>query len=123
MAKRNRIPSFATFTADERTHLENILTRAEGMYKRAGLPFGHEERSSLRMDLSATHARVPLDLERLAGFDDFDFAHDVSGINRHLDRKTGDLGGCFLPRCARPEAPSTGPDWSEIAASAGLEVG
>lgn len=51
----------------------------------------------------ATARRSRLDLERLAGFPDFDFAHDVYGIMRHMDRTTGKLGGCFLPRCARRE--------------------
>jgi hypothetical protein len=56
------------------------------------------------MDLMATHANgCPLDFAKLAGFDDFNLVHDVSGIQRHIDRDTGTLGGCFLPRCALPE--------------------
>jgi hypothetical protein len=52
------------------------------------------------MDLTACHANgMPLDLEKLAGADDFNFAHDVFGIRRHLDRDTGTLQNCFVPRC------------------------
>lgn len=54
------------------------------------------------MDLSATNANgCPLDLEKLLSFDKFNFWHDVGGIRRHLDRDTGKLTRCFLPRCAR----------------------
>lgn len=60
------------------------------------------ERIGIEMDILATHANgCPLDLGKLVAFDDFNFAHDIGGIGRHLDRTTGRLGGCFLPRCAR----------------------
>jgi hypothetical protein len=60
------------------------------------------KRLDLSMDITATHANgTPLDLQKLFDFDAFNFAHDVIGILRHLDRETGKLGGCFLPRCAR----------------------
>lgn len=54
------------------------------------------------MDLNATHSNgMPLDLERLEAFPDFDFAHDVFGIANHIDRDTGKLTRCFVPRCAK----------------------
>lgn len=53
----------------------------------------------MHMDIVACHANgSPLLLEKLLGFDDFNFAHDMSGICRHLNRDTGKLGGCFVPR-------------------------
>lgn len=54
------------------------------------------------MDIEATHDKCPLDLQKLLEFPDFDFIHDVCGIARHLDRNTGELTDCFLPRCAKP---------------------
>lgn len=55
------------------------------------------------MDLAATHANgMPLDLEKLLAFPDFDFSHDVFGIREHLDRSTGQLLHCFVPRSAKP---------------------
>ncbi len=58
-------------------------------------------RMDLIMDLSATHSNgCPLDFDKLLGFDDFDFYHDIYGIVKHLDRTTGKLQNCFLPRCA-----------------------
>jgi len=57
---------------------------------------------SVQMDIMATHVSgCPLDLERLEGFDNFSFLHDVGGISEHLDRKTGKLKDFFLPRCAK----------------------
>ena len=54
------------------------------------------------MDITATHnSGCPLDLQALLDFDDYQFMHDVFGIARHLNRKTGQLGNCFLPRSAR----------------------
>ena len=54
------------------------------------------------MDFTATHANgTPLRLDDLLNFDDFDFLHDMVGIRRHLNRETGQLDGCFVPRCAK----------------------
>ena len=52
------------------------------------------------MDISATHNSCPLKLDELLAADDFNFAHDVFGIFRHINRKTGELRDCFLPRYA-----------------------
>ena len=42
-----------------------------------------------------------LDLQALLDADDLNFAHDIAGINRHLDHDTGELKDCFWPRFAR----------------------
>lgn len=76
-----------------------IANRYRAMQQAAGVP--KSDKRDLVMDLDATHSNgCPLDLERLAKADDFNLAHDVAGIFRHLNRKTGKLGGCFLPRFA-----------------------
>lgn len=60
-------------------------------------------RQDLEMDITATHCNgCPLDFEKWLAFDNFSFAHDVVGIQRHISRVTGELTGFFLPRCARP---------------------
>jgi hypothetical protein len=52
-----------------------------------------------QMNISACHASGnPLRLADLLAADDFNFAHDVFGIDRHLDRDTGELTGFFSPR-------------------------
>lgn len=54
---------------------------------------------AVAMDLTACHSNgCPLRLEDLLKARNFDFAHDVSGISKHIDRATGKLGGMFLPR-------------------------
>lgn len=48
----------------------------------------------------------PVDLQVLSEFDDFNLAHDLYGIHRHIDKDdqsltAGQLLNCFLPRSAR----------------------
>lgn len=60
------------------------------------------DRTSLLMDLGS----VPeLDLPKLLAAPAFDFAHDIWGIIRHMDRSSypGKLRDCFWPRCAHQE--------------------
>jgi hypothetical protein len=53
------------------------------------------------MDITACHLNgCPLRLGELLGADDANFAHDVFGIRRHLNRETGKLEDCFCPRYA-----------------------
>ena len=55
------------------------------------------------MDLDAAHKHVPMDLPRLLAADPFEFAHDLLGIWEHMNRDTGLLENCFLPRHSLPE--------------------
>lgn len=72
--------------------VRRIVARAKG--KGMQIP-------DLAMDLTAVHVNdTPLDLAAFVSGADFDFAHDVHGIHRHLDRTTGKLGDCFVPRFA-----------------------
>lgn len=60
------------------------------------------------MCITATHASGnPLRLADLRDADDFNFAHDVFGIYRHLNRATGQLENCFVPRYSVPEKACT----------------
>lgn len=94
---------FAQYTADEQTLVAQILDRADALSQQAGEPL---DRLSLDMDLSATHAVTPLRLADLLAADDFSFAHDVFGIMRHINRRTGRLDDHFVPRfCAWPATP------------------
>ena len=55
----------------------------------------------LTMDLTACHLNGnALDLGRLLKSDDTTFSHDITGIQAHLDRKTGKLVDHFCPRCS-----------------------
>lgn len=78
--------------------IERIAARALAL----GIP---GKKVDVVMDLTATHANgCALDLDELATADDVNLLHDVGGIRRHLDRSTGQLGGCFQPRFARHQA-------------------
>lgn len=58
---------------------------------------------TLLMDLAAVHHHHPLQLEELATVDNLTFRHDIHGILRHMNRETGELGDCFVPRMARTQ--------------------
>jgi len=82
-------------TKEEAELVQKIVERAQSLDKDL-------DALSLTMDLLATHATdTPLDFTRMLEADNFNFAHDVYGIMRHLNRRTGKLENCFLPRCAR----------------------
>lgn len=62
---------------------------------------------SIAMDIEAVHCNCcPLRLVELAAADDFNFAHDVFGIRRHLNRETGLLNNHFRPRFAESDTRS-----------------
>lgn len=76
-----------------------IVGRALGVLRAAG--YRKPDRQDVMMDLDAVNSNgCPLDFDKLAGFDDFDFAHDIVGIYKNLDRNTGQLTDHFIPRCA-----------------------
>ena len=85
-------------TTEESRLIAEIVDRALGATD-------YDRQVSAQMDLTACHANgCPLDLQRLLDADDFNLAHDVYGISRHIDRETGTLTGCFLPRFALPQS-------------------
>lgn len=86
---------FSKITTDEVNAVQSIVNR----YCRSVGMVG-ADKLDLYMDLHAANADVGLDFAKLETAPDADFFHDVSGIRRHMDRTTGKLGDCFLPRCA-----------------------
>ena len=54
------------------------------------------------MDITICHSEArEMNLEELLNASLEDFAHDVFGINQHLDHDTHKLTDCFLPRYAK----------------------
>lgn len=87
----------------DRAIIEAIARRAIADRKAHGMSVPRRYRLDIVMDLEAVHLNgCPLRLADLLAADDFNFWHDVSGIARHLDRHTGTLRNCFLPRFAAP---------------------
>jgi hypothetical protein len=83
------------------TKKEDALINA--IAKRAAVVLGYEDIQSTTMDLEAVHVSTCLlDFRKLLAFPPADFAHDIAGINKHLNRATLKLDNLFLPRCSLP---------------------
>lgn len=80
---------------EEARTIAMIAQRAVKMATDAGIWYNFMDAD---MDITATHIANPLKLGELLAADNFNFSHDVFGIRRHLDRETGKLGDCFVPR-------------------------
>lgn len=82
-------------TLDEAFNNEFFINNASILYTTAS------DQSTAVMDIDACHSNgCSLQLDKLLNADDANFAHDVFGIRRFIDRTTGKLDGCFLPRSA-----------------------
>lgn len=86
---------FAKWTTQEAEIVHKVIQRANSLFS------SPVDALSLEMDLAATHAYIPLDLQQLLDADDFNFIHDVLGIMRHINRRTGELEDHFMPRFSR----------------------
>jgi hypothetical protein len=63
--------------------------------------------TDVALDLALYHARMPLALDRLEQFDDFNLAHDVGGIRRAVvEHFTSVHAHTFAPRCGLQERAS-----------------
>ncbi len=90
--------SFAVQSQSEARLIHKIAARAVNMAIGAGLDYPMMDAD---MDITACHVNAfPLRLDELLHADEFNFSHDVFGIRRHLNRETGQLENCFVPRFA-----------------------
>lgn len=86
-------------TEEEQQLIEKIIERVRNFFPEK-FDAGQLNAFMFEMDLCACHANgCPLDFKRLLEFPEFDFMHDIAGIVQHIDRQTGQLQHCFLPRC------------------------
>lgn len=58
------------------------------------------DKTSLEMDLDLAFDKFNLKLEGLLKADDFNFAHDICGIQNHINREKERFEGFFIPRYA-----------------------
>ena len=73
-----------------------IARRAVSMAEEYNIPY---DQMTAVMDIDACHCNGnPLKLQELLDADGFNFAHDVFGIRANINRKTGQLQNCFVPR-------------------------
>ena len=76
--------------------IRKIARRATQLRAAVGV---ENDTKSTEMDIAAVHTRIcKLRLQELLDADDFNFCHDVFGIERHLNRKKIELTDCFRPR-------------------------
>jgi hypothetical protein len=95
---RREEKAMVSFNVSKKDH-QTIMLIAERV-RDAGIVYEWRE---LIMDLSAVHANgCPMDFPGLLSADRFDFAHDITGIAKHIDRRTGRLMDCFCQRYAMP---------------------
>lgn len=81
-------------TEEDSKLIDAILDRAiaEGHLK-------PRNRMNTEMDITACHLNgTPLRLADWLAADQFNFAHDLYGIDENMNRETGKLDNCFLPR-------------------------
>lgn len=91
-----------TASARDRRLISQIASRAVALGEKHGSPV---DSMSCTMDIAACHLNGnPLRLRDLLDADDFNFTHDVFGIERHLDRTTGKLDARFSPRFSQRSA-------------------
>jgi hypothetical protein len=86
---------------EDRALVRLIVERAAKLTPPGEAPLTADERTTLSMDLLACHANGnPMNFQKLLSADQFNFAHDVNGISKHIDRDTGALRDHFSPRCS-----------------------
>jgi hypothetical protein len=79
--------------------IQKIADRAMADQKKHRHPRDCRKRQDIVMDITAVHANGnPLRLADLLEADDFNFAHDVCGIENCLNRETAELENFFSPR-------------------------
>lgn len=79
--------------------IEAIVDRARPLFSDLGVNYS---RMNIWMDLEAANRDIPIDFERLLHSDLGTFGHDIGGIRRFLNRETGKIEQCFMPKTARP---------------------
>jgi len=94
-----QVASFRLGSKEEARTISKIAARAVQMAASAGWRY---EFMDADMDITACHVNGnPLKLNELLTADDGNFAHDVFGIRRHINRETGQLEDCFSPRYSK----------------------
>lgn len=81
-------------TKEQIQTIAKIAKRAEKMDL-----LGHD-RMTLMIDLRAVYLQMGLRLDDLLQADDFNFSHDIVGIQNHMNRTSHKIEGGFLPRFA-----------------------
>lgn len=79
----------------KKERIEKIVEIAKRAEERGLLAF---DRMSLIMDLQHTDEEFHLRLDELLNADNFNFAHDIVGIQNNFNRQTKKMDNLFVPR-------------------------
>lgn len=82
---------------DELELIINIVERA------SKLNIIEHSKETLTLDIVIADKEFDLRLEQLLNADDFNFAHDIVGIQNNIDRANMRMAGIFVPRYASSE--------------------
>jgi hypothetical protein len=83
-------------TKEDYQLIAKIAKKAVKLYSEYEVKLDYQ---STIMDLEVVHHINPLKLQELLEANSVNFMHDITGINRHLNRETFVLEECFSPRC------------------------
>lgn len=89
---------FPVMNAKEMLLIDKITERALKAFKTIGI---ERERMQVEMDIVFTYGLCCLRLKDLSEASRADFAHDILGIDKNLNRETGKMDNFFLPRFSR----------------------
>ena len=87
---------------DDSAIAHKVADRAVKLIKELRGVNTHVDKCPMIMDIEAAHIAQPLKLQELLDADNANFGHDVFGISRYIDRETGKMTDCFLPRFSAP---------------------
>lgn len=95
-----KVPGEPSFGVSPSTpEMEEVVHRAVFHYSEFGVVL---DPLRLMLDLSAVKSSIPnICFKALLEFEDDDFAHDIFGVIKNLNRETGHLENNFFPRCLR----------------------
>lgn len=111
MSKKKKVLNM-NVSKEDRAIIYKIAVRGVNLAKEAGYT---RDLLTMEMDIIACHLNGnPLDLEGLLDAENGDFGHDVFGIQRHIDRRTGELQDCFVPRMSQREQEVTYQDFKNL---------
>lgn len=83
-------------TKEDRDLIGKIVIRGRKLAKKLDIPY---DGMDMLMDITAVHLNGnPLRLDDMLKADEFNFGHDLFGIRKHIDRRTGELLHFFSPR-------------------------
>jgi len=90
-------------TKEDTLAISKIVDRYIEFHYSLNIPKQYQRsKLDIMMDVEATHNNgCPLKLQGLLNAKDCDFTHDLIGIQQNINRKTGKLENCFLPRYAK----------------------